>query len=52
MVISMIEAFGEAYATLRKAGVAPASFLEIMNTLFGSAVFLANHGVLHRRRQI
>jgi 3-hydroxyisobutyrate dehydrogenase-like beta-hydroxyacid dehydrogenase len=43
MIISMIEAFGEAYATLRKAGVAPASFLEIMNTLLGSAV-VANYG--------
>lgn len=43
MIISMIEAFGEAYATLRKAGVTPASFLEIMNTLIGSAV-VANYG--------
>jgi len=43
MIISMIEAFGEAYATLRKAGVAPLSFLEIMNTLLGSAV-VANYG--------
>ncbi len=49
MVISMIEAFGEAYATLRKAGVAPASLLsEIMNTLFGSAVS-ANGRALHRQ---
>ena len=43
MVISAIEAFGEAYATLRKAGVAPQAFLEIMNTLLGSPV-LANYG--------
>jgi 3-hydroxyisobutyrate dehydrogenase-like beta-hydroxyacid dehydrogenase len=43
MVISMIEAFGEAYATLRKAGVAPLSFLEIMNALLGSQIF-ANYG--------
>jgi 3-hydroxyisobutyrate dehydrogenase-like beta-hydroxyacid dehydrogenase len=43
MVISMIEAFGEACATLRKAGVAPQAFLEIMNTLFASPV-LANYG--------
>lgn len=43
MVISAIEAFGEAYATLRKAGVAPQAFLEIMNTLLGSQV-LANYG--------
>jgi 3-hydroxyisobutyrate dehydrogenase-like beta-hydroxyacid dehydrogenase len=38
MVISVIEALGEAYATLRKAGVAPEAFLEIMNALFGSQV--------------
>jgi 3-hydroxyisobutyrate dehydrogenase-like beta-hydroxyacid dehydrogenase len=43
MIISMVEAFAEAYATLRKAGVAPASFLEIMNTLLGSQV-IANYG--------
>jgi 3-hydroxyisobutyrate dehydrogenase-like beta-hydroxyacid dehydrogenase len=43
MLISMIEAFGEAYATLRKAGVAPQSFLEIMNALLGSPV-IANYG--------
>jgi len=43
MVISIVEAFAEAYATLRKAGVAPASFLEIMNTLLGSQV-IANYG--------
>jgi 3-hydroxyisobutyrate dehydrogenase-like beta-hydroxyacid dehydrogenase len=38
MIIGMIEALGEAYATLRKAGVAPEAFLEVMNTLFGSPV--------------
>ncbi len=43
MVISAIEAFGEAYATLRKAGVAPQVFLEIMTTLLGSPV-LTNYG--------
>ena len=43
MVISLIEALGEAYATLRKAGVAPEAFLEIMNSLFGSPV-LAGYG--------
>lgn len=39
LVVSMIEALGEAYATLRKAGVAPQAFLEIMNALIGSQVF-------------
>jgi 3-hydroxyisobutyrate dehydrogenase-like beta-hydroxyacid dehydrogenase len=43
MIISVVEAFAEAFATLRKAGVAPASFLEIMNTLIGSQV-IANYG--------
>ncbi len=43
MVISVIEALGEAYATLRKAGVAPQAFLEIMNSLFGSQV-IAGYG--------
>jgi 3-hydroxyisobutyrate dehydrogenase-like beta-hydroxyacid dehydrogenase len=43
IVISVIEALAEAFATLRKAGVAPQVFLEIMNTLLGSAV-IANYG--------
>ncbi|MGH9680441.1 MAG: NAD(P)-dependent oxidoreductase, partial [Candidatus Acidiferrales bacterium] len=43
MVISMIEALGEAYATLRKAGVAPEVFLEIMTGLFNSQV-MAGYG--------
>lgn len=43
IIISAIQAFGEAYATLRKAGVAPQAFLEIMNALLGSQV-IANYG--------
>jgi 3-hydroxyisobutyrate dehydrogenase-like beta-hydroxyacid dehydrogenase len=43
MLASMLEAFGEAYATMRKAGVDPHVFLEIMNSLFGSPVY-ANYG--------
>ncbi len=43
MIVAMIEAFGEAYATLRKAGVDPHAYLEIMNTLLGSAV-IGNYG--------
>ena len=43
MLAAMIEAFSEAFATLRKAGVAPHAFLEIMNSLFGSPVY-ANYG--------
>jgi 3-hydroxyisobutyrate dehydrogenase-like beta-hydroxyacid dehydrogenase len=43
IIVAMIEAFGEAYATLRKAGVDPHAYLEIMNTLLGSAV-IGNYG--------
>ena len=43
MLASMIETFGEAYATLRKADVSPQLFLEVMNALFGSPVY-ANYG--------
>jgi 3-hydroxyisobutyrate dehydrogenase-like beta-hydroxyacid dehydrogenase len=43
MVISMIESLGEAYATLRKAGVAPEMFLEIINSLMASPI-LALYG--------
>lgn len=43
MLASMLETFGEAYATLRKAGVDPHLFLETMNALFGSPVY-ANYG--------
>ena len=43
MIIGIIEALGEAYATLRKAGVAPQTFLEIMDALFRSQ-FIANYG--------
>jgi 3-hydroxyisobutyrate dehydrogenase-like beta-hydroxyacid dehydrogenase len=39
MIASMLETFGEANATLRKAGVDPHTFLEIMNTLFASPVY-------------
>jgi 3-hydroxyisobutyrate dehydrogenase-like beta-hydroxyacid dehydrogenase len=38
MIISMIEALGEACATLRKAGVAPEAFLEIINALMASPI--------------
>jgi len=39
MIASVLETFGEAFATLRKAGVEPPVFLEIMNTLFASPVY-------------
>jgi 3-hydroxyisobutyrate dehydrogenase-like beta-hydroxyacid dehydrogenase len=50
MIGSVIEALGEAYATLRKAGVAPQLFLEIMNSLFGSQV-IANYGRIIAQEQ-
>jgi 3-hydroxyisobutyrate dehydrogenase-like beta-hydroxyacid dehydrogenase len=43
MIASMLESFAEAFATLRKAGVRPQTFLEIMSTLFGSPVY-SNYG--------
>ncbi len=45
MIASMLEAYGEAFATLRKADVAPLAFVEIMSALFGSPVY-ANYGRL------
>lgn len=43
MIASMIEAFGEAYATLRNCGVEPVTFLETMASLFRSPVY-ENYG--------
>jgi 3-hydroxyisobutyrate dehydrogenase-like beta-hydroxyacid dehydrogenase len=45
MIASMLEAFGEAFATLRKSNVEPHAFLDIMSALFGSPVY-ANYGRL------
>jgi 3-hydroxyisobutyrate dehydrogenase-like beta-hydroxyacid dehydrogenase len=39
MIASMLETFAEAFAVLRKAGVQPHAFLEIMSALFGSPVY-------------
>jgi 3-hydroxyisobutyrate dehydrogenase-like beta-hydroxyacid dehydrogenase len=43
MIASMLETFGEAFAALRKSGVEPQAFLEIMSALWGSPVY-ANYG--------
>jgi len=43
MLASMIEAFGEAFGLLRKAGVDPHVFREIVNGLFASPVY-GNYG--------
>jgi len=39
MIASLLETFGEAFATMRKAGVDPHLFLDTMNALFGSPVY-------------
>ena len=43
MIASMLEAFGEAFAVMRKSEVDPHTFLDIMNELFGSPVY-KNYG--------
>jgi 3-hydroxyisobutyrate dehydrogenase-like beta-hydroxyacid dehydrogenase len=43
MIAGLIEAFGEAYAMLRKASVSPPLFLDVMNALFASPIF-ASYG--------
>ncbi len=45
VIAATLEAFGEAYAALRKADVGPHTFLDVMSTLFGSPVY-ANYGRL------
>jgi 3-hydroxyisobutyrate dehydrogenase-like beta-hydroxyacid dehydrogenase len=46
MIASMIESFGEAFATLRKYDVEPGAFLEVMtNTIFGGAAH-KNYGAI------
>ena len=43
LIASVIESFGEAFATLRKAGVSPQIFLDVINALFASPIY-ANYG--------
>jgi 3-hydroxyisobutyrate dehydrogenase-like beta-hydroxyacid dehydrogenase len=43
MILSMVETFGEAFASIRKSEVDPHLFLEIMNELWGSPVY-KNYG--------
>lgn len=50
MIGAAIESLAEAYATLRKAGVEPESFLEIMNGLFASPV-IAGYGQIMAKEQ-
>jgi len=43
MIASMMETFGETYAVIRKSGMQPQMFLDVMNELFNSPVY-ANYG--------
>ncbi len=43
MLMSMLEAMGESFALVRKSGMDPHSFLEVLNALFNSPVY-ANYG--------
>lgn len=43
MIASMLEAYGEAFAAMRKAQIDPHIFLELISELFGSPVY-ANYG--------
>lgn len=43
MIVSMLESFSEAFAALRKAGIAPQLFVDIMSSLFQSPVY-GNYG--------
>ena len=50
MVASAIEALGESFATLRKAGVDPEIFLEIMHSLLGSQVITGYGRIIAREK--
>ncbi|HKT10554.1 MAG TPA: NAD(P)-dependent oxidoreductase [Terriglobia bacterium] len=51
LILSVIESLGEAYALLRKSGVAPETFLEIMtSTLFAAPVY-KTYGALIAKEQ-
>jgi 3-hydroxyisobutyrate dehydrogenase-like beta-hydroxyacid dehydrogenase len=43
MLMSMLEAMGEAFALVRKSGMDPHSFLDVLNAFFNSQVY-ANYG--------
>lgn len=51
LIASVIESMGEAYALLRKSGIDPAVFLEIMtNTLFSSPVYKTYGNIIAREQ--
>jgi 3-hydroxyisobutyrate dehydrogenase-like beta-hydroxyacid dehydrogenase len=50
MIISMVESLSEAFAVLRKAGVAPQLFVDVINSLFQSPVY-GNYGQMMAAEQ-
>ena len=50
MIMSMLEAFGESFALMRKSNVDPHLFLEVVNAIFNSPVY-ANYGKIVADRQ-
>jgi 3-hydroxyisobutyrate dehydrogenase-like beta-hydroxyacid dehydrogenase len=50
MIAAMIEAFSEAFATLRKAGVSPQLFADTLNALFQSPVYAAYGSLIASRK--
>lgn len=50
MIAGLIEAYGEAFAALRKAAVAPSLFLDVMNALFASPIY-ASYGKMIANEQ-
>jgi 3-hydroxyisobutyrate dehydrogenase-like beta-hydroxyacid dehydrogenase len=46
LILSMIESLGEAYATLRKHGIEPAQFLDVMTSTLFPAPIYKNYGTL------
>jgi 3-hydroxyisobutyrate dehydrogenase-like beta-hydroxyacid dehydrogenase len=46
MIASMLEALGESFATMRKAGVDHHLFLDVMNELFGSPLYKNYGGIV------
>ena len=50
MIISMVESFSEAFAALRKAGVAPQLFVDMINSLFQSPIY-GNYGKMMASEQ-
>ena len=50
MLASMIEAFGEAFATMRKSGVEPRTFLEVILGLFRSPLYEMYGGIIAEQR--